>query len=772
MKIQQEKTEVVRSHDFKTIQYSVNTDNLPLLFQMLRTNLYSDIHGSIIRELMSNVVDAHTEANKPDAIGELEWIAGNKMLGVDCQLIIRDFGIGLSPDRMTKVYGNYLSSTKRGDNKGIGGFGLGSKSPFAYTDSFFVQTCYEGVKTKYLCYIDETQLGAISEMSIEECDCPNQTEIIIPIKNENHDAAIFRNAINKQLSYFRNVKYIGIEGPDSTILYEDQNCIVLEQPPFNECHIVVGCVAYQIDFGVLGIQLQWNDQTGLKNCGVGLKFDIGELQPTLSREKLFWDDKVKNKVLEKLKNARLSIRRQLEAELKAEKDYCKWFANINSRVSSSFPRQWDFSQIKTDAEFDSDGKKLPIQYKIDDWFSGHNIRGVTRYGRKRGASNPDYSTSFPSYEMLRTLPAYSLDKSLNSRTCLWLFKQHPNGFLVVNQMKTPDKGETILTSEPAILPDNFEATKLWLKSLPKYDDIVVPAGEFDSVSERDLNAYKAIVKQRKLEGKYTAKRMVKTMRSGWWQANNNLEHRFEYCMYEGKFELDDKKTIIYGFQEDHASILRITGMLLMSRSQTNLHENKDLMILKIAKNYDKQFTQLPNAYYIGDVLKLKTPINATFAAITTAHNLKELIHTYHMLAYFDGISNGISFVYKELHRFIEDYTCWSTTDGALKDLLNLSKNNLCIKMEDAFKSIKHYFEGIDLLRTVNFCVTSNQYHAGLSTTMHDSMEATYLKRYVELNKDSIKSYLVANSKHIDEVPKTTSVAVEEIEVELPEEVEI
>lgn len=74
MKIQTIKTDVKKSQEFETVNYGVSTDNLPLLFQMLRTNLYSDIHGSIIRELASNVVDSHIEAGKPDAVGEIEWI--------------------------------------------------------------------------------------------------------------------------------------------------------------------------------------------------------------------------------------------------------------------------------------------------------------------------------------------------------------------------------------------------------------------------------------------------------------------------------------------------------------------------------------------------------------------------------------------------------------------------------------------------------------------------------------------------------------------------
>ena len=118
------KTDVKKSQDFETIQYGVDSSNLPLLFQMLRTNLYSDIHGSILRELCSNVVDSHIEAGKPNAKGVVKWEDENRLLGKNNQLSIIDYGMGLSPERMKTVYGNYLSSTKRNDNNQAGGFGL------------------------------------------------------------------------------------------------------------------------------------------------------------------------------------------------------------------------------------------------------------------------------------------------------------------------------------------------------------------------------------------------------------------------------------------------------------------------------------------------------------------------------------------------------------------------------------------------------------------------------------------------------------------------
>src|SRR5574343_369620 len=55
---------------------------------------------------------------------------------------VRDYGVGLSPDRVRNVFVNYGSSTKRNTNTQTGGFGIGAKSAFAITDSFVVVSFY------------------------------------------------------------------------------------------------------------------------------------------------------------------------------------------------------------------------------------------------------------------------------------------------------------------------------------------------------------------------------------------------------------------------------------------------------------------------------------------------------------------------------------------------------------------------------------------------------------------------------------------------------
>lgn len=111
-------------------------------FMMLSSNLYSNQKLACIREILCNAWDAHIDAGRTD-----QYI--NVKITKDGDLIIQDSGKGIHDDFIEAVYGTYGGSTKRTDTKTTGGFGLGSKSPWAYTESFLVTSEHEGVKTVY-----------------------------------------------------------------------------------------------------------------------------------------------------------------------------------------------------------------------------------------------------------------------------------------------------------------------------------------------------------------------------------------------------------------------------------------------------------------------------------------------------------------------------------------------------------------------------------------------------------------------------------------------
>lgn len=121
------------------INFSIS--NSAEFFHILSSTLYSDQILAVVREVLCNAWDAHIAAGVTDKPIQIT-IKDNK-------LIIRDSGYGIDPDDMGDLYATYGGTNKKNDGNQTGGFGLGCKAPFAYTEHFEVQSCHKGVKTIY-----------------------------------------------------------------------------------------------------------------------------------------------------------------------------------------------------------------------------------------------------------------------------------------------------------------------------------------------------------------------------------------------------------------------------------------------------------------------------------------------------------------------------------------------------------------------------------------------------------------------------------------------
>lgn len=124
----------------ETVEMGMSDDSAHLM-HLFSTALYTHPRLATVREIMCNGWDGNI-------------VAGNTHIPLevtitDTQLMIKDSGPGIPHDQIGKIYGTYGNSTKRDDQTVTGGFGLGSKAPFAYTDNFEVISCFAGVKTIY-----------------------------------------------------------------------------------------------------------------------------------------------------------------------------------------------------------------------------------------------------------------------------------------------------------------------------------------------------------------------------------------------------------------------------------------------------------------------------------------------------------------------------------------------------------------------------------------------------------------------------------------------
>ncbi|AUV61878.1 RIIA lysis inhibitor [Pseudomonas phage Littlefix] len=111
------------------------------LMHIMSAALYTHPELATVREPICNAWDAHITAGKTD-----QPIIINV---TERAFSVQDFGSGIPHHKIGQIYGTYGDSTKREDSDVTGGFGLGSKAPFAYTDLFEVVSCNEGTKTIY-----------------------------------------------------------------------------------------------------------------------------------------------------------------------------------------------------------------------------------------------------------------------------------------------------------------------------------------------------------------------------------------------------------------------------------------------------------------------------------------------------------------------------------------------------------------------------------------------------------------------------------------------
>ena len=148
-------------------------------FKILSDSLYSNKIKAVVREYLTNALDAHIASKR-----EIPFIItepSENILEGTRYWEVRDFGSGLSKDDIKKYYCTYFSSSKQESNDFTGMLGLGCKSAFAYTQQFSVTSWFNGEKTEYLLFIDNG-LPQITEIYSEPSDEPSGIKVSIPVK--------------------------------------------------------------------------------------------------------------------------------------------------------------------------------------------------------------------------------------------------------------------------------------------------------------------------------------------------------------------------------------------------------------------------------------------------------------------------------------------------------------------------------------------------------------------------------------------------------------
>lgn len=119
------------------------------LYAVLSDKMYTNPIQSIIREVLSNAIDANIAAGVKNPV-QVHFASS-----LDPVFYIKDSGIGMTQEEVIEVFGTYGRSNKRNDNSQIGGLGLGAKTPFAYKKNggmFTVESSKDGIKSTTVFY--------------------------------------------------------------------------------------------------------------------------------------------------------------------------------------------------------------------------------------------------------------------------------------------------------------------------------------------------------------------------------------------------------------------------------------------------------------------------------------------------------------------------------------------------------------------------------------------------------------------------------------------
>lgn len=255
-------------------------------FQILSSGLYSNKIRAIIRELSCNAVDSHVAAGKPNAP-----ITVHLPNQFEPYFSVTDYGIGLDNDQVVNIYTTYFESTKTESDDYIGALGLGSKSPFSYTDNFTVTAIKNNVKRIYSAFINAVGAPSIVLMDESSTEEHNGIEVKLAVTNTS-DFAKFKEEAQQVFTYFTvKPKVIGqytpIEIEYNTVDLMPGVSVRKLVPGYyggnNASNAIMGNIAYPINIpnaSMIGPNAIYLNQ------GLDIRFNIGDLDIQASREGL------------------------------------------------------------------------------------------------------------------------------------------------------------------------------------------------------------------------------------------------------------------------------------------------------------------------------------------------------------------------------------------------------------------------------------------------------------------------------------------------------
>jgi hypothetical protein len=283
----------------------------PIIFEILSGKIYSNKILAVIRELSCNAVDAHRMTDRQGMNSTTAPFDVQLPSELEPIFRIRDYGPGLSHEDIFNLYMTFGASSKRASNALIGGLGIGSKAPFAYTSCFTVTSYHGGKVNSYQMFIDDDGKPCTMHVSetVDVGNAPTGLEITVPVKRQ--DISRFVNEAENCYRWFTEVKpnFTGVKPnvSEAKIAFDGRdkgiNFLIQEANRYysGSSYVVMGNIAYSINNNELYEALDKLELGRIMNNGSVFFAPIGALDIAASRETLSFNKRTIINLVELIK---------------------------------------------------------------------------------------------------------------------------------------------------------------------------------------------------------------------------------------------------------------------------------------------------------------------------------------------------------------------------------------------------------------------------------------------------------------------------------------
>lgn len=346
-------------------------------FTILSSGLYANKIKAIIRELSCNALDSHKCAGKVDAIFDVHlpfdkepWFA------------VRDYGTGLSHDDVMNIYTTYFESTKTDSNDYIGALGLGSKSPFSYTNNFTVKSWKDGKMGIYTAYLSETGLPAMTQIESDtyEDESLSGIEVMFGV-TDTSDFRRFRDEAREVFEYFTtkpNITHPNFSHNRKRYTMENivPGCHLLQCSGYDtELVAIQGNIGYPVNINKLSFFSEYRNL--FESSKIEMEFDIGQLDVAASREELSYCETTIANIKSRFDDIVAALEKSVEKELTGITSPWDLYPKICALYEKQILRKSVEAYInahKLDGVISKSWRIMKATGKISDWdFSGDEV---------------------------------------------------------------------------------------------------------------------------------------------------------------------------------------------------------------------------------------------------------------------------------------------------------------------------------------------------------------------------------------------------------------